>query len=248
MSNRATCWSVTINNPSAEDEECVNLARQAGWKVEGQVEQGEEGTKHYQLMVKTPQIRFSALKKRFPRGHIEIARSPHALAAYVGKEETRVAELPDQQDKYPSLSKYWILVFQQLNDGSKDGLLDDELECGRVKFYSKENDDLWKKKPLHFLDAATRQLIRTGYHVEGIGANPNTRSQWNIYGVDLLLRSYEQLLKEKETHNHDANDNKDTLRCDSSQELQSTSGQDHSQTAYVQTCCSSSQGDSEVSG
>lgn len=32
---RASCWSLTINNPTAADEEQINLARQRGWKVEG---------------------------------------------------------------------------------------------------------------------------------------------------------------------------------------------------------------------
>jgi len=73
MTDRATVWSVTINNPTPSDEEGIALARQRGWQVEGQKEKGSEGTEHYQLMVKTPQVRFSAVKKAFPRGHIEAA-------------------------------------------------------------------------------------------------------------------------------------------------------------------------------
>ena len=66
---RSTCWSVTINNPTADDEECIALARQVNWTVEGQLEKGVEGTLHCQLMVKTPQVRFSALKKMFPSAY-----------------------------------------------------------------------------------------------------------------------------------------------------------------------------------
>lgn len=96
---RATCWSLTINNPTKSDEEWIQQARQKGWQVEGQLEKGKEGTEHYQLMVKTPQVRFSAVKKQFPRAHIEIARNPAALAQYVAKEETREADLPKASDK-----------------------------------------------------------------------------------------------------------------------------------------------------
>ena len=38
--------------------------RKEGWKVNGQVEQAQPtGTQHYQLMVLTPQTRFSAIKR-----------------------------------------------------------------------------------------------------------------------------------------------------------------------------------------
>jgi len=183
-------WSVTINNPEDKDEEQINLARQKGWKVEGQLEVGENGTPHYQLAVRTPQVRFSALKKAFPRAHIEVARSAPALLNYVVKEETRAGDLPTQQDKYPSLSKYWDLVFRHLNGLDKDGLDYVVLEEGRVKFYNEEREKLYRKTPLAMLDEATRSLIKDGYHVEGIGGNPNTRSQWKLYSDSIILRSY----------------------------------------------------------
>lgn len=48
---------------------------------------------HYQLMVKTPQERFAAIKKVFPTAHIEVARNQKALEQYVHKEDTRVEPL-----------------------------------------------------------------------------------------------------------------------------------------------------------
>lgn len=71
-------------------------------------------------MVKTPQVRFSAVKKLFPRGHIEIARNPAALATYVGKEETRVGQLPDKQELYPSQAKTFSMFAEYVLDG-RDG-------------------------------------------------------------------------------------------------------------------------------
>lgn len=88
---RATCWSVTCNlkNVSrATVESCMEAARSKGWGVQGQVEVGAEGTEHFQLMIRTPQERFSALKKVFPTAHIEVARNPKALEQYVDKEDT----------------------------------------------------------------------------------------------------------------------------------------------------------------
>lgn len=93
---RATCWSVTINMKNvsrATAEACLEAARSKGWGVQGQLEKGEEGTEHYQLMVKTPQERFSAIKKVFPTAHIEVARNQKALAQYVNKDETCVEKL-----------------------------------------------------------------------------------------------------------------------------------------------------------
>jgi len=115
---RATAWSVTINNPIKADEENMNLARQKGWKVEGQLEKGENGTPHYQLVVMTPQVRFSALKKAFPRAHIEAARNVKALETYCQKDDTRVAPLQTQSEQYPSLQKLWDL-FAEFIDNSE---------------------------------------------------------------------------------------------------------------------------------
>lgn len=94
--SRATAWSVTCNLKTiARDtvDACVAAARSLGWGVEGQLECGEEGTSHYQLLVRTPQVRFSAVKKVFPTAHIEIARNVAALKQYVHKEESRVETL-----------------------------------------------------------------------------------------------------------------------------------------------------------
>jgi len=124
MSERATCWSITINNPVKNDEEFIAAARQKGWKVDGQLEKGENGTPHYQLIVRTPQVRFSAVKKAFPRAHIEVARNPTALASYVKKSETREGELPKTESKYPSQSAYFKLVVEALYDVDKDLRID----------------------------------------------------------------------------------------------------------------------------
>lgn len=92
MGERGSCWSITVNNPTLADME---PELPPCWKLTGQLESGEEGTTHYQGMLSTPQVRFSAVKKVFQRAHIELARNKAALAKYVHKDDTRIAEVSD---------------------------------------------------------------------------------------------------------------------------------------------------------
>lgn len=171
--DRATCWSLTINNPNEGDEEAINLARQKGWRVEGQIEEGAEGTPHYQLMVKTPQTRFSTIKKAFPRAHIEVARNEVALEQYVHKAETRLAPLATPSEMYPSLSKLWDLIYQYCLMTNVDTIrLRHRGEC-----------------PMDTFDFAIRFLILRGYCVETMGVNPQIRSCWKNYATELMKRS-----------------------------------------------------------
>lgn len=180
--NRANTWSVTINNPGANDEENIALARQKGWKVEGQLEKGKEGTTHYQLMVKTPQVRFSAVKKQFPRAHIEVARNPTALAQYVKKEETREGELMTDQSKYPSLQTLWDM-FAEYIDNHVDYLGSDHDEG--LSEWSKQR---W----LDVFDSFIGEAILQGYVVETMAVNPQVRSCVKLYGFQLFLRSIDR--------------------------------------------------------
>ena len=170
---RATTWSVTINNPNAADEESISSARQAGWRVDGQKEVGENGTPHYQLIVKTPQVRFSAVKARFPRAHIEIARNIEALENYVHKDETRVALLAQQSELYPSLQKVWDMFYEWL-----------ELDKN-VKEFCGSNPD----RMLKFFDQFIGEAIEDGYVLETMAVNPQIRSSVKNYGRSIILRS-----------------------------------------------------------
>lgn len=170
---RATTWSVTINNPKASDDEYIALARQKGWTVDGQPEKGENGTLHYQLIVKTPQVRFSSVKKAFPRAHIEAAKNPVALQRYVHKQDTQVGELTVSQDKYPSLSKLWDLIYDRILQEYE------EPDYAPDRYYS-----------LTAFDGYICQLIQAGYHVETMGANPQVRSCFLKYGHSLMIRAH----------------------------------------------------------
>jgi len=170
---RASCWSITINNPSAADEENINLARQKGWKVEGQLEVGEQGTPHYQLKVNTPQVRFSAVKKAFPRAHIEIAKNVYALEQYVHKEETREGELVQTSDRYPSMQKLW-------------DMFSDYIEEHRLNL-AKESWD--EDTFLQEFDLFIKDAIIDGYVVETMAVNPQIRACVKKFGREILIRS-----------------------------------------------------------
>lgn len=208
--NKSTNWSITINNPTADDREDIATARSRGWMVEGQVERADTtGTLHLQLHLRTPHIRFGAVKKVFKRAHIEAARNPAALKNYVHKDETRVEELDAGGDMYPSMSRFCILILQQYcsaywND--KDGLNCDALERGEIayyRFYDPDgatprergvilNPDDW----LEMLDDATAKLVLKGFHVERYAVNPQFRSSWKKFAPQMLGRALAEWIAE----------------------------------------------------
>jgi len=192
---RSTSWMITINNPTADDDEAIALARQQGWKVEGQLEKGEEGTPHYQLMLRTPQVRFSQVKRLFPRAHIEVTRNVAAAAKYVNKADTRVAALPATQEMYPSLSKFWQLIEAEL-DAINPYIVP---AWDGVEDWSESKGEGPLPTPDEALIMATRRLIVRGYHVETIAANPATISSWRKFHVALCFRAREERRRALET-------------------------------------------------
>ena len=105
---RSTRWSLTVWMPPYTKESANEMIQRAvmsnrNWQVEGQVEKGEESGKlHYQLLLKTPQVRGTQIQKFFPSVHIEEARNPQALENYVHKEETRVEEFKTVENRFIS--------------------------------------------------------------------------------------------------------------------------------------------------
>ena len=171
---RGTCWSVTINNPTEED---LKFQFPPGWKMEGQIELGKEGTQHYQGMLKTPQVRFSAVKKYLSRAHIEIARNATALAAYVHKEDTRVAEVAP----YKSLTVFGLMDMVIAE-------WDDEEFTRYCELNKKELPvDLYSR----YSDVIIRELIENGAEggIEYVAINPMWRSAWLKFGSAMVKRA-----------------------------------------------------------
>lgn len=147
MSDRGTCWSLTINNPTDDDRQSLAMLP-AGWTVKGQEEKGENGTLHLQLMLKTPQVRFAAVKKHFNRAHIEKARNEVALSNYVVKSDTRVSELTVDK-KFLSLPQLWTKFAEYVQQ-----------RCDNVKrpLWADWKDDDW----LCVFDKAGKEMIEEG--------------------------------------------------------------------------------------
>lgn len=88
---KSRCYIFTINNFSVDEENGFRACcEEALWGCY-QIEKGENETEHLQgaLYYKSAR-KFTVLKKKFPRAHIEAAKSAKAVAKYVQKEETRV--------------------------------------------------------------------------------------------------------------------------------------------------------------
>lgn len=205
---RANCWSVTINNPTAEDMEALSVANaKPGWSVKGQLEVGESGTPHYQLMVKSPQVRWSAVKRIFPRGHIEPARNAAALAEYVAKQDSRVAALPTQSRYYPTLTAFYALVldyFTEVNWLNADPATWFPLEPSRwfkdAPHQDPEEDYMRRlsrreamvravETDLLNWEEAIEALIERGYHIEHYWFNPQIKGAVRRFGWSVLKRS-----------------------------------------------------------
>lgn len=249
---RGSTWSVTINNPTQSDEENIALARQKGWRVEGQLERGANGTPHYQLAVKTPQVRFSAVKKQFPRAHIEAARNPTALAQYVVKEDTREGELTTGQSMYPSQQTVWEW-FGSLN--LTEEKLSDEYkryarECTQRDISAQRAYD-WKQEwMLEQFDRVMAQKIAEGYYCELIAVNPQVRSAIKKFGVAICERLRRQKTDRQTDQNLVSsqgitNADEDTCAQVAPRVLEGIVSDGESSDDYEESSCSSDEGSDE---
>jgi len=193
MTDRGTCWSITINNPTAADLNVVFPNNK--WRLMGQMEMGEEGTEHYQGMLETPQVRFSQVKKLLPRAHIELAKNRKALEKYVTKTETRIAEVAAITSNIPTLFDYQHTIAERWDDIAFE------------QWSNKYTDEHVAKHgiddiALEYVDSLVAEDIRNGVcGVEYIAINPMWRSAWkkfwramvhrermvkiNSYGIDI---------------------------------------------------------------
>jgi len=170
--DRSSCWSITVNNPTQEDLKC----EMPGWKLSGQYEEGEEGTMHFQGMLTTPQVRFSAVKRVFPRAHIEVARNKKALEKYTTKEDTRVGAF--ESTGVPTIFEYQRKVCE-LWDKQKFE------EC-LLLFKDKSDDEV----ALIYVDSLCANMIAEGAAgLEFVAINPMWRSSWKRFYRSIITRN-----------------------------------------------------------
>lgn len=183
--DRGTCWSITINNPVEGDYKC-DLP--AGWKLTGQMEVGETGTEHYQGMLKTTQVRFSAIKKVFPRAHIELAKNAKALEKYVHKVDTRAKEVADNVSTIPTLFDYQGIIasmwVEEEFQRRWNAVVQDATE--HVKPSNLPDMDVVAMRYIDSLVATDIENGRRG--AEFIGINPMWRSSWKLFWRSIITR------------------------------------------------------------
>lgn len=192
-SEKATAWSVTINNPTEEDLAAWQYAKQLHWvrEVSGQVEKGEGGTLHIQGMLRTESVRFSQVKKAFPRAHIEVARNASALAAYVRKEDTRVSDIPQVKTiGIPQFQERLTLIgidyckkhFRRTNPSIN---LNEVSTLQLIRTCELEILKDWEV----IVDGTVKTLINEGYFgIEFVMSNPQVRTAYRKFLPNIMYR------------------------------------------------------------
>lgn len=169
---RHAAWSITINNPTDVETRC----EVPGWRLEGQFEVGTEGTRHFQGMLKTPQVRFSAVKKVFPRAHIEAAKNEQALKAYVHKLDSRV-------DVYTPGDVPTIFQYQAQVASAWDP------EVWRKESNGINDQDKLDECAMRYIDRLVASDIESGKRgCEWIAINPMWRSSWKKFWPSIIKR------------------------------------------------------------
>jgi len=129
-------------------------------------------------MLKTPQERFSAIKRVFPTAHIEVARNVKALEAYVEKDETRVGDFKTVES--PSVFQLQQQVCAIWDNDVWKVMVEQEM--------NKRIPDVGEAA-LRYVDRLVSKLIEEGTAgAEFAGVNPMWRSSWKRFYQAILVR------------------------------------------------------------
>lgn len=129
------------------------------------------------MMLLTPQVRAAAVKRVYPRAHIEIARDRKALEKYVTKEDTRVAVI--ECNNIPSIFEYQTIIAKRWTEEGYEEL--------RTQFPRKDPDDV----AMFYLDSLVSEDIRTGQRgAEWIATNPMWRNAWKKFWRSIIEREH----------------------------------------------------------
>lgn len=166
---KSSKWCITMWLTEGRTVDTLNelvSAMPTNWSLEGQIEQGVDSQQklHAQLYLKTEQTRGTKITKYFPNCYIDEAKNPFALANYVHKEDTRVAEFKTVENRSPQ----WSVVC----DKFFDWLLTQQT-------YSQFEHD--ENKKYMAWDTFIGISIEEGMRVDIIGVNPQYRSCINKY-------------------------------------------------------------------
>lgn len=172
MTTRASWWSVTLNNPTDDDD--TRLKNRPTWvkRLKYQLEQGgEEGTPHYQIALQTTQTRMSQVKQWLPRAHIEVARDKNALLKYCEKADTAVdGTQVDIKTEFLTMDKALMEIASLANDITELYMPEDatNLELKRRK-EEWIREEYWQ---------AVNQILLEKPSTVGLFTNPQLERAW----------------------------------------------------------------------
>lgn len=119
-------WCITINNPTKKDEEDLRNLPNLGYLVFGR-EKGESGTPHLQVFLYfTKRKRWSYLKKRLERAHIEAQKGSNEEASVYCKKDgdfEEIGELPPPPGEMEKLR--WKRAREAAVSGDFESIPDD---------------------------------------------------------------------------------------------------------------------------
>lgn len=177
MTQRASWWSITINNPTDADRSSLQSANWPSWvkSYSGQEEVGRDGTLHIQGALNTAQVRFAAIKGWLTRAHIEIARDKSALLKYVEKSDTAVAgTFKSESKEYLTMDKALKRLVQYYEPADEQAweLANQDI----VKVYT---DEYWRAVNKLLTDDTT--LVQLYTNPQMLRAWVNTKNVWLKY-------------------------------------------------------------------
>ena len=179
LTNKSTMWSGTQFNIKAFADQ-QNAAAQQQWTCLGQLEECPETKRpHYQFAIKTPHIRMSQVVKTFPGAHIEVCRNKDALLQYVAKEETRIGELPEVSNLYPSLDE----TLRRFCEWARYKNIPYDREGNRRRI----TGNFWLEYFDEWIDGTAIPVDKL--RVESIAVNPATRSLVKRYMNGIYQRT-----------------------------------------------------------
>lgn len=196
-STKATCWSITINNPTKEDYDEIESLKAQPWckSWEGQLERGSEGTEHIQAVLKTERCRWGRVKTALTRAHVEAARNSVALTQYVHKSETRVAELPTIASRFMNIQQFYPILGEWVVDKIAEDFHMNADDVRREFLFSNTINgsiDRYKKSyvAMDLVNACAAQLIASGtLGLEYIITNPATKTMFKSFFWQIIVRS-----------------------------------------------------------
>lgn len=199
MSEKASAWSITINNPNDDDLRQWESLKGLHWvrEVTGQLEQGENGTPHIQGCLKTTHVRFSQVKRALPRAHIEPARSVAALERYVVKAATRVAPIPTtkvatQADVQRRLYQLTCSTLGLDTNHTNPTQIEQAIRDMEARIWTAMD---YKGNSNHFaismVNQAVSSFVRDGYYgIEFVMSNGQVRSAFVTHFSAIVIREH----------------------------------------------------------